>query len=118
MIQAYLFSSKPITKALIEAKKRGIKIETILNKTQGEDKNALKKIFSKTDISVYIDADHAIAYNKIIIIDRGTLITGSFDFSKPEDNNVENMLILKGDKLFADKYFKYFDEHKGHSKYF
>jgi hypothetical protein len=46
------------------------------------------------------------------------LITGSFDFSKPEDNNVENMLILKGDKLFADKYFKYFDEHKGHSKYF
>jgi len=44
-----------------------------------------------------IDEAHAIAYNKIIIIDDNTLITGSFNFtSVAEEKNAENLMNLKG----------------------
>jgi len=38
LIQAYSFTSVPIAKALIEAKKRGIKIEVVLDKSQRSEK--------------------------------------------------------------------------------
>ena len=39
---------------------------------------------------------HAIAHNKIMIIDQATIITGSFNFTKAaEEKNAENMLVIK-----------------------
>ena len=37
---------------------------------------------SNEGINVLIDSSHAIAHNKVIIIDRETVITGSFNFTK------------------------------------
>ncbi|KAF0221131.1 MAG: phosphatidylserine/phosphatidylglycerophosphate/cardiolipin synthase-like [Geobacteraceae bacterium] len=63
-----------------------------------------------------IDDSHAIAHNKIIIIDRQTLITGSFNFTKAaEEKNAENLLVIKGNKPLVDKYVANFEEHRGHS---
>ena len=42
-----------------------------------------------------ISLKHTIDHNKIMIIDRNTLITRSFNFSKVAE---ENLLILKGNK--------------------
>jgi phosphatidylserine/phosphatidylglycerophosphate/cardiolipin synthase-like enzyme len=50
---------------------------------------------SKCGVSTYIDDKHAIAHNKIMIIDRGTVITASFNFTKAaEERNAENLLII------------------------
>ena len=47
-----------------------------------------------------IDAEHAIAHNKVMIIDGETVITGSFNFTKAaEENNAENLLIIHDKKL-------------------
>ena len=65
----------------------------------------------------YIDSKHAIAHNKIMIIDRNTLITGSFNFTKSaEESNAENLLILKGNKTLVARYIENFEMHKGHSE--
>jgi len=37
---------------------------------------------SNSGIPVYIDSDHAIAHNKIMVIDREVVITGSFNFTR------------------------------------
>ena len=43
---------------------------------------------------------HAIAHNKIIVIDGKTVITGSFNFTKAaEEKNAENLLIIKSTEL-------------------
>jgi phosphatidylserine/phosphatidylglycerophosphate/cardiolipin synthase-like enzyme len=68
-------------------------------------------------IPVYIDSKHAIAHNKIMIIDRTTVITGSFNFTKSaEEKNAENLLILKGNKSLVEKYIENFEMHKEHSE--
>jgi len=117
LVQAYSFTSKPIAKALVDAKKRGVKIEDILDKSQQSEKYSSADFVAHAGIPTYIDSAHAIAHNKIIIIDRSTLITGSFNFTRSaEEKNAENLLILKGNKTLVDRYIQNFNEHKGHSE--
>jgi phosphatidylserine/phosphatidylglycerophosphate/cardiolipin synthase-like enzyme len=51
-------------------------------------------------IPTYIDDKHAIAHDKIIIIDREIVITGSCNFTKAaEEKNAENVLIITDKSL-------------------
>jgi phosphatidylserine/phosphatidylglycerophosphate/cardiolipin synthase-like enzyme len=116
LLQAYSFTSAPIAKALVDAKKRGVYIEAVLDKSQRTEKYSSADFVAHAGIQVYIDSRHKIAHNKIMVIDRSTLITGSFNFSKAaEKSNAENLLILKGNKPLVDRYIQNFEEHKGHS---
>jgi len=117
MVQAYSFTSKPIAKALVDARKRGVKIEAVLDKSQRREKYTSADFVAHAGIPTYIDSSHAIAHNKIIIIDRSTLITGSFNFTKAaEAKNAENMLVIKGNKSLVERYIRNFEEHKEHSE--
>lgn len=117
LVQAYSFTSAPIAKALVSAKKRGIKIEVVLDKSQRKEKYTSADFVAHAGIPTYIDDRHAIAHNKIIIIDKQTLITGSFNFTKAaEEKNAENLLVLKGNKPLVERYIQNFMEHKGHSE--
>ena len=47
-------------------------------------------------IQTLIDDKHAIAHNKVMVIDSTTVITGSFNFTKAaEERNAENLLVIK-----------------------
>lgn len=117
LLQAYSFTSAPIAKALVDASKRGIKIEAVLDKSQEKEKYTSADFVAHAGIPTYIDSAHAIAHNKIIIIDRSTLITGSFNFTKAaEEKNAENLLVIKGNKPLVDRYIQNYEEHKGHSE--
>ena len=61
--------SAPIAKALLNAHKRGIKVEVILDKSQRGDKYSSADFLANSGIPTKIDAAHAIAHNKVIIID-------------------------------------------------
>ena len=67
-------------------------------------------------IPTYIDAKHAIAHNKIMIIDKATVVTGSFNFTKvAEAKNAENLLIISSKEL-AKIYLDNWQSHKYHSE--
>jgi phosphatidylserine/phosphatidylglycerophosphate/cardiolipin synthase-like enzyme len=73
-------------------------------------------IFPPTGIPVKIDAKHAIAHNKVVIIDGETVITGSFNFTKlAEESKAENLLVIRDRKL-AERYIKNWQEHDRHSE--
>lgn len=117
LVQAYSFTSKPISKALVDAKKRSIKIKAILDKSQQSQKYSSADFVAHAGIPTYIDSVHAIAHNKIMIIDKSTLITGSFNFTRAaEEKNAENLVIIKSNKALVDRYIQNFNEHKGHSE--
>jgi phosphatidylserine/phosphatidylglycerophosphate/cardiolipin synthase-like enzyme len=116
LIQAYPFTSAPIAKALLNAHKRGVKIEVILDKSQRTQKYSSATFFYNQGIPVKIDAQHAIAHNKVMVIDGETVITGSFNFTKAaEETNAENLLVIR-DKKLAERYIKNWQEHERHSK--
>jgi phosphatidylserine/phosphatidylglycerophosphate/cardiolipin synthase-like enzyme len=67
-------------------------------------------------IETQIDDHHAIAHNKIIIIDNTTVITGSFNFTKAaEERNAENLLVLKDAPELVKLYTENFNVHVMHA---
>jgi phosphatidylserine/phosphatidylglycerophosphate/cardiolipin synthase-like enzyme len=115
LVQAYSFTSAPIAKTLLDAYKRGVKVQVLLDKSQKSEKYSSVTFFKHADIPTYIDTKHAIAHNKIMVIDRETVITGSFNFTKAaEEKNAENVLIIK-DKALAKLYVENWENHKDHS---
>lgn len=116
LVQAYSFTSAPIAKALLDAYKRGVKVQVILDKSQRTEKYSSATFLSNQGIPVKIDAAHAIAHNKVMVIDGETVITGSFNFTKAaEEKNAENLLVIRDRKL-AELYTKNWQEHERHSE--
>lgn len=115
-VQAYSFTSAPIAGALVDAKKRGVKIEVILDKSQRTEKYSAADFVAHAGIPTFIDAKHQIAHNKIIIIDGAIVLTGSFNFSKAAElSNAENLLVIHDPKL-ATRYLANWADHKAHSE--
>src|SRR5208283_5096110 len=116
LVQAYSFTSAPIAKALTEAHKRGVHVEIILDKSNETAQYSLADFTAHAGIPTYIDAAHAIAHNKIMIVDGETVITGSFNFTMAaEEKNAENLLIVKSKEL-AKTYIDNWNKHKEHSE--
>ena len=67
-------------------------------------------------IPVWIDVQHAIAHNKVMIIDGNTVLTGSFDFTKAaEQQNAENLVSIR-DYVLAEQYTANWQTHLQHSE--
>ena len=116
LVQAYSFTSAPIAKALVDAEKRGVKIEVILDKSQRREKYTEADFLLHAGVPTWIDAKHAIAHNKVIVIDSRTVLTGSFNFTKAaEVDNAENLLVID-DVVLAKQYTDNFQKHLAHSE--
>jgi len=117
LMQAYSFTSTPIAKALVEAQQRGVKITVILDKSQRTEKYSSADFVQHAGIPTYIDAQHAIAHNKIMLIDGRTIITGSFNFTKAaEEHNAENLLVIHDKPTLYAAYEANFQHHLDHSE--
>ena len=115
LVQAYIFTSEPIAKALLGAHKRGMNVFVILDKSQKKDGYSPAAFFANQGIPAYIDSSHARAHDKVMIIDKEIVITGSFNFSKAaETQNSENVLIIQSPEL-ASLYRENWYKHRAHS---
>lgn len=117
LVQAYSFTADPLTYALVDAKKRGIDLQILLDKSNEVDRYSDLKILLDQGVHPLIDAEHSIAHNKIVIIDGKVVVTGSYNFTnQAEGENAENMVILKGYPELARQYRDNFMKHKSHCK--
>jgi phosphatidylserine/phosphatidylglycerophosphate/cardiolipin synthase-like enzyme len=116
LAQAYSFTSAPIAKALLDAHTRGVRVQAILDKSQRSDKYSSADFLANQGVPVVIDANHAIAHNKIIVIDGELVITSSFNFTKAaQQKNAENLLRLR-DATLAAQCARHWDAHRSHSQ--
>ena len=116
LVLAYSFTSREIATALVDAHKRGVKVQVILDKSNLTEKYSAADFVAHANIPILIDSEHAIAHNKVMVIDGQVVITGSFNFTKAaETANAENLLILR-DTALARKYADNWREHAGHSQ--
>ena len=116
LVQAYSFTSAPIAKALVAADKRGVHVEVILDGEKSKEAYTEADFLRNSGIPVLIDSRHAIAHNKVMIIDSQVVITGSFNFTKQaEEHNAENLLVIR-DKILSDQYTANWKLHADHSE--
>jgi phosphatidylserine/phosphatidylglycerophosphate/cardiolipin synthase-like enzyme len=115
LMLAYSFSCPDIAAALIAASKRRVKVEVLLDRSNEKETYSELGDLACHGIAVLIDACHAIAHNKVIVIDRRTVVTGSFNFTRQaEYENAENLLVLRDHTDLAARYRENFHTHKAH----
>ncbi len=121
LVQAYGFTHKSIAQALVDARQRGVDVQVIADRQQLESlATTLVPWLAAQDVSIWIDADHAAAHNKVMVIDNGTpepvLITGSFNFTHAaQHRNAENLLLLRGHGALVEAYAANWRRHKIHA---
>jgi phosphatidylserine/phosphatidylglycerophosphate/cardiolipin synthase-like enzyme len=117
LVQAYSFTSAPIAKALVAVARRGLDVRIILDAGQlREGFYSASTFTTNAGIPTWIDAVHAAAHDKVMIIDGETVITGSFNFTKAaEEKNGENLLIIRSPDI-ARKYTDNWNAHQSHSE--
>ena len=93
LVQAYSFTSEPIAKALVDAHKRGVQVQVILDKSQRTEKYSEADFIAHAGIRTLIDAKHAIAHNKIMVIDGDTVITGKVSSKRLMQSRAASVLF-------------------------
>lgn len=116
LVQAYSFTSAPIARALAQARQRGVDVRVILDKSQKTERYTVVDYLKNHGIPTWIDSQHAIAHNKVMVIDGVTVITGSFNFTKAaEEKNAENVIVLHDNQRLAAIYTRNWLAHAAHS---
>jgi phospholipase D len=126
-VAMYVLTDRELSKALVSAEERGVKVRVLLDSKSAEEIQYSKHFFlNENKIEVKLNNTHSsskgkyngIMHNKFAIIDNKTLITGSFNWThSAEELNNENLLIIKESKELTSKFENEFTKlwHEGKS---
>ncbi len=114
-VMAYSFTSAPIGRALIRARRRGVDVQVVIDRGNATDRYSEVRFFRNQRIPVYVDAHEELMHDKVMIIDSRIVITGSFNWTRAaEFYNAENLLVISSPEL-AGRYLQNWSLHAGHS---
>lgn len=122
-VQAYYLTQPLILRAIVIAKRRGLEVEAILDKSQDRRDSSRSRYTGATylanaGVPVWIDDAPAIAHSKVIILDDRVVITGSFNFTKAADTrNAENVVFIDSQDVAA-QFTRNWEERRSSSRHF
>ncbi len=117
-VQAYLFTSRSLAAALIEAKARGVRVEVLADREQtARADNSRVPQLVEAGIPVALEVRYAAAHNKVILVDAtepgGAVVTGSYNFTwSARMRNAENVLIMRGNPAVQRAYLDNWRHHR------
>jgi phosphatidylserine/phosphatidylglycerophosphate/cardiolipin synthase-like enzyme len=115
LVEAYGFTHNGIAQALLRAHQRGVVVRVLMDAKSAVTNRYVIDALRQEKVHLRLDDKHAIAHNKVMVIDESVVITGSFNFTNSAANrNAENVLILKSPDL-AQRYKADWLKHWAHS---
>ena len=112
---AYSFTSTPVVKALVQAKKKGVSVSLVVDHkgNQGAKSRAALSILVNVGCDVRTISAYQIHHDKVIIADKQTIELGSFNYSASAANkNSENVLVIWNNPKLAEKYIEHFERNQ------
>lgn len=115
-VMAYSFTSAEVTRALLQAAKRGVRVRVLVDYQHNLVKDKSGKPISALSALATAGADirtvskYAIFHDKVIIADKRHLQTGSFNYSQSAaQRNSENVIVLWNANETASQYAMHFE---------
>ena len=105
LVAAYSFTSKPVSSALLDAHKRGVKVQVIADKKSNTGRYSAVTFLANQGVPVRLNGNYQIFHHKFMVFDGRHVETGSFNYSAAAANkNAENVLMILNNKSVADMY--------------
>lgn len=106
LVQMYALTSRQIVTALVNAKRRGVDVRAIVDRSQlREDRSDTYAVgrLASGGVPVLVDTVPGLMHNKVMIVDGETVVTGSFNYTwSAEHRNAENLLVIHDPALAAE----------------
>lgn len=109
-LMGYSFTSPEVVRALISAKRRGVDVKVVLDEkgNRGKASVAAMNLLVNAGIPVRTVSKFKILHDKIIISDKNTVETGSYNFSlSAARSNSENALVIRDVLELARTYLQH-----------
>ncbi len=111
LVMAYTFTSTAVAEALIDARARGLDVVVIMDGTYNRN-GPIPVLLVQNDVKVFLDYSHRVMHNKVLIVDRKTVISGSYNLSASADTrNAENIRVRRDDPC-AELFLRNWDIHR------
>ncbi len=116
-VMTYQLTNGRVINALRAAAGRGVSVEVIVDEATCGAARFLPvlAVLGKAGVEVSCDGKHPIHHNKVVIIDRSTVVTGSFNFSPSAEKNAENTNVVRNIPPLAEIYLRVWDDHRLHA---
>lgn len=112
-VAAYSFTSPVIAKALLNAKKRGVDVRVVVDENGNKSKASLAalNLLVNAGIPTRTISRYAIHHDKYMVVDKSTVQTGSFNYSKAAaKSNSENVVVIWNNPDLALSYLKHWQD--------
>lgn len=105
---AYSFTSDDIGQAIIARAQAGLEVRGVVDVSQSTGDGSEYETLKAAGVNVRLDGNsNGLMHDKVIIIDRSIVITGSYNFTAAAENkNDENLVVINNEAAA----FKYMDE--------
>ena len=105
----YSFTEPAIGKALLDAHKRGVDVQIVVDKEHNGRRPpgapSVASFLSSNGVAVTVTYAYQIQHNKVLIVDGETVQTGSFNYSRAAQlTYAENVLVVSKCRALAQDY--------------
>ena len=112
LFMAFSFTNEEIGEAMLGRADAGIPIRGIFEKSGADAKSgyyAPMKNAGLANVEVRLDGNSRLFHHKVIIVDRQTVIFGSFNFSASANRSNDENLLVVHDATFAQAFITEFE---------
>ncbi|MCP4643035.1 MAG: DUF1669 domain-containing protein [bacterium] len=107
---AFSFTSEPIAEAMAERMEEDVRVRGLFEKRGAGSSYSRDDYLRDRGAEVHMDSNKYTMHHKVIVLDRETVVTGSYNFSKSaEKKNDENVLIIH-DPEIAERFTQEFEQ--------
>jgi phosphatidylserine/phosphatidylglycerophosphate/cardiolipin synthase-like enzyme len=100
LFMGYVFTHEGLARLLIRRRAEGLRVQGLLEASQTKNMASKRKFLEQGDVTVFLDANPRTMHHKVMIFDRTTVATGSFNFSISADTrNDENIIFLENPSI-------------------
>lgn len=109
--------------ATAAARRRGLAVEAVLDKSQDRRDSPRSRYTGATylanaGVPVWIDDAPAIAHSKVIVLDDEVVIACSFDFTKSADTRIAKNVVFIDSRGVAAKFIRNWEDRRSASRRF
>lgn len=107
------FTDDDLFEELINLSLKGIQIQLLLNEDEINKNSGLDypALFRNGGMVYFVNSSEILMHNKFCIIDKTTVLNGSFNWTRKASKNLENLTIIR-DISTSAKFIEHFDELK------
>ena len=117
LFMAFSFTHEDIGEAMLERADQGVSVQGIFETTGSEQDFSYYTIMGEENldaVQIRQDGNGRIMHHKVIILDRQTVIFGSFNFTgSANDSNDENIVVVHDPTFasyFVDEFFRLWEQ--------